>query len=245
MKKDKDPMGAAIADYWRNGVAGRLRVFSPDFDEDEMPVDELFRTFEEMPPLEQTALRLAQGRTLDVGAGAGCHSLALQERGINVTAIDISPLSVETMQKQGVEHALEQDFWKVEEQYDTILMLMNGIGIVGTLDALPRFFQHIDNILAPDGQLIIDSSDVRYIYEDEEGNTPLRRNANGIEIDPETGRYYGEYLYQMQYKRIRGEEFHWLYIDFDTLKTAAEVAGLKAELIAEGEHYDFLAKIFR
>lgn len=245
MKKDKDPMGAAIADYWRNGVAGRLRVFSPDFDEDEMPVDELFRTFDEMPPLEQTALRLAQGRTLDVGAGAGCHSLALQERGINVTAIDISPLSVETMQKQGVEHALEQDFWKVEEQYDTILMLMNGIGIVGTLDALPRFFRHIDSILAPDGQLIIDSSDVRYIYEDEEGNTPFRRNEAGIVIDPETGRYYGEYLYQMQYKRIRGEEFRWLYIDFDTLKTAAEVAGMKAELIAEGEHYDFLAKIFR
>lgn len=245
MKKDKDPMGAAIADYWRNGVAGRLRVFSPDFDEDEMPVDELFRTFEEMPPLEQTALRLAQGRTLDVGAGAGCHSLALQERGINVTAIDISPLSVETMQKQGVEHALEQDFWKVEEQYDTILMLMNGIGIVGTLDALPRFFRHIDSILAPDGQLIIDSSDVRYIYEDEEGNTPFRRNEAGIVIDPKTGRYYGEYLYQMQYKRIRGEEFRWLYIDFDTLKTAAEVAGMKAELIAEGEHYDFLAKIFR
>lgn len=245
MKKEKDPMGAAIADYWRNGVAGRLRVFSPDFDEDEMPVDELFRTFDEMPLLEQRALRLTTGRTLDVGAGAGCHSLALQERGIDVTAIDISPLSVETMQKQGVERALEQDFWKVDEQYDTILMLMNGIGIVGTLDALPRFFRHIDNILAPDGQLIIDSSDVRYIYEDEDGNTPLRRDAKGIEIDPETGRYYGEYLYQMQYKRIRGEEFRWLYIDYDTLKSAAEVAGLRAELIAEGEHYDYLAKISR
>lgn len=245
MKKEKDPMGAAIADYWRNGVAGRLRVFSPDFDEDEMPVDELFRTFDEMPLLEQRALHLTTGRTLDVGAGAGCHSLALQERGIDVTAIDISPLSVETMQKQGVERALEQDFWKVDEQYDTILMLMNGIGIVGTLDALPRFFRHIDNILAPDGQLIIDSSDVRYIYEDEYGNTPLRRDAKGIEIDPETERYYGEYLYQMQYKRIRGEEFRWLYIDYDTLKAAAEVAGLRAELIAEGEHYDYLAKISR
>lgn len=245
MKKEKDPMGTAIADYWRNGVAGRLRVFSPDFDEDEMPVDELFRTFDEMPLLEQRALRLTTGRTLDVGAGAGCHSLALQERGIDVTAIDISPLSVETMQKQGVERALEQDFWKVDEQYDTILMLMNGIGIVGTLDALPRFFRHIDNILAPDGQLIIDSSDVRYIYEDEDGNTPLRRDAKGIEIDPETGRYYGEYLYQMQYKRIRGEEFRWLYIDYDTLKAAAEVAGLRAELVAEGEHYDYLAKISR
>lgn len=254
MTKDKDPMGAAIADYWRNGIAGRLRVFSPDFDEDEMPVADLFRTFDEMPPLEQAALRLARGRTLDVGAGAGCHSLALQSApeleaqraaGIDVTAIDISPLSVQTMQAQGIRRALEQDFWTIDEQYDTILMLMNGIGIVGTLDALPRFFAHINSILTPGGQLIVDSSDVRYVYEDEDGSTPFRRNEQGIEIDSETGRYYGEYLYQMQYKRIRGEQFPWLYIDYTTLFRAAEAAGFRAELIAEGEHYDYLARLRR
>lgn len=243
MKKDKDPMGAAIADFWRNGIAGRLRVFSPNFDEDEMPVDDLFRIFDEMPPLEQTALRLAKGSTLDVGAGAGCHSLALQDRGIDVTAIDISPLSVETMQKQGVRRVEELDFWKVTEKYDTILMLMNGIGIVGTLDALPRFFAHIGSILTPGGQLIIDSSDVRYVYEDEAGNTFLRKDASGKLVDPETGRYYGEYLYQMQYKRIRGEEFQWLYIDYATLKSAAEAAGFVIERIEKGEHYDYLARI--
>lgn len=245
MTKEKDPMGAAIADFWRNGIAGRLRVFSPDFDEDEMPVTDLFRSFDEMPHLEQTALTLASGRTLDVGAGAGCHALALQDRDIDVTAIDISPLSVETMRAQGVERALEQDFWCVEEQYDTILMLMNGIGIVGTLDALPRFFAHINRILAPGGQLIIDSSDVRYVYEDEEGTTPFRLNEAGIEIDPETGRYYGEYLYQMQYKRIRGHQFHWLYIDFATLRRAAEAAGFRLELLEEGPHYEYLVKIVR
>lgn len=261
MTINHDPMGAAIADFWRNGIAGRLRVFSPGFDEDEMPVADLFRTFDEMPPLEQTALRLATGRTLDVGAGAGCHSLALlsapelkaqRAAGIEVTAIDISPLSVQTMQAQGVSRAFEQDFWTIDEQYDTILMLMNGIGIVGTLDTLPRFFTHIDSILSPDGQLIIDSSDVRYVYEDEEEDPSaglktsyLRRNEQGIEIDPETGRYYGEYLYQMQYKRIRGEQFHWLYIDFATLSHAAEAAGFNAELIEEGEHYDYLARIKR
>lgn len=247
-------MGAAIADFWRNGIAGRLRVFSPDFDEDEMPVADLFRTFDEMPPLEQAALRLVRGRTLDVGAGAGCHSLALQSApeleaqraaGIDVTAIDISPLSVQTMQAQGVSRALEQDFWTIGEQYDSILMLMNGIGIVGTLDALPRFFAHIDSILAPGGQLIFDSSDVRYVYEDEDGSTPFRLTEEGVEIDPETGRYYGEYLYQMQYKRIRGEQFRWLYIGFATLSRAAEAAGFRAELVQEGEYYDYLARIRR
>lgn len=254
-----DPMGAAIADYWRNGNAGRLRVFSPDFDEDEMPVADLFRTFDAMPPLEQTALRLATGRTLDVGAGAGCHTLALQSApeleaqraaGIDVTAIDISPLSVQTMQAQGIRRALEQDFWTIDEQYNTILMLMNGIGIVGTLDALPRFFAHIDSILAPGGQLIVDSSDVRYIYEDEDPSTGLtasylRLTEEGTAVDPETSRYYGEFLYQMQYKRIRGQQFPWLYIDFATLSRAAEAAGFRAELLQEGEHYDYLARISR
>lgn len=245
MTKDKDPMGAAIADYWRNGIAGRLRVFSPDFDEDEMPVDELFRTFDEMPHLEQTALRLATGRTLDVGAGAGCHSLALQERGVDVTAIDISPLAVETMRAQGVRHALEQDFWTIADRYDTILMLMNGIGIVGTLDALPRFFRHIDSILAPGGQLIIDSSDVAYIYEDEDGQSCLRPNGDGIMVFPDTDQYYGEYLYHMQYKRIRGAQFRWLYIDFATLCRAAQSAGFQVTLVEQGPHYDYLARITR
>lgn len=238
-------MGAAIADFWHTGNAARLRVFSPDFDEDEMPVADLFRTFDTMPPLEQTALSLARGCTLDVGAGAGCHSLALQQRGIDVTAIDISPLSVLTMREQGVRCAIEQDFWTVDRQYETIFMLMNGIGIVGSLDALPRFFRHIDSILAPGGQVIVDSSDVCYIFEDEEGNLPFRRNAAGVAIDPATGRYYGEFIYQMQYKRIRGEQFPWLYIDFYTLAGAAAACGFRAELVQEGDHYDYLAKISR
>lgn len=259
-------MGAAIADYWKKGTAARLRVFSPDFDEDEMPVDELFRSFDEMPPLERTALLLARGRILDVGAGAGCHTLALQDMGhADVTAIDISPLSVETMQAQGVRRALLQDFWTVAEHYDTILMLMNGTGIVGTLDALPRFFAHIDSILSPDGQLIIDSSDVRYIFEDEDEDSPSPSEASNdvIPFSPhseelgaeepfsphseglEEGHYYGEFTYQMQYKRIRGSEFPWLYIDFATLSRIATAHGFNVELLQEGAHYDYLARLTR
>lgn len=228
-------MGAAIADYWKNGVAGRLRVFSPDFDEDEIPVETLFRTFEEMPLLEQKALQMATGRILDIGAGAGCHSLALQQMDKDVTAIDISPLSVKTMQQRGVKKVLEQDFWDLTGQYDTLLMLMNGIGIVGTIEALPRFFQHVKSILAPGGQLLLDSSDICYVYETEEGIIEL----------PNTDTYYGELEYQMQYKRVKGDAFPWLYVDFDTLQQIAEAHGFHAELIEEGEHYDYLCRVCR
>lgn len=226
--RKKDPMGRAIADYHQNKKADRLKVFSPMFEDDEMPLRTLFRTYKSMPPIEQKALDLARGRTLDVGAASGCHSLVLQRQGIDVTAIDISPLSVETMKLRGVKNAREQDFFALEGvQYDTILMLMNGIGIVGTIDRMPEFFRLLDKILAPGGQVLCDSSDISYVFE---------RDM------PETG-YYGEQIFQMQYKDTLGEPFPWLYIDADTLKQVAEENEYTVEVIAEGEHYDYLARI--
>jgi len=223
-----DPMGRAIAEYHKTGKAARLRVFSPMFEEDEIPLRTLFRTYQSMPKIEQTALDLAKGRTLDVGAASGCHSIVLQERGIDVTAIDISPLSVETMKDRGVKSVREQDFFTLEnEQYDTILMLMNGIGIVGTLERMPQFFRLLDRILAPGGQVLCDSSDISYVFE---GDMP--------DMD-----YYGEQSFQMQYRDTVGEPFPWLYIDADTLKQVAEADGYDAEVIAEGVHYDYLARI--
>ncbi len=226
-------MGRAIADYQKTGTADRLRVFSPMFDEDEIPVTTLFRNYEDMSEIERKALDMAKGKTLDVGAGAGCHSLVLQKRGIDVTAIDISPLSVETMKERGIRKVLEQDFFTLEGQYDTILMLMNGIGIVGTLERLPEFFQHLDMILAPGGQVLCDSTDISYVFEDEDGI---------IELPDDTG-YYGEISFRMQYKDTIGEPFDWLYIDADTLRQKAERSGYVVEILVEGEHYDYLARI--
>ena len=228
-------MGSAIADFHATGQAAKLRVFSPMFDEDEIPVKTLFRGFDEMPAIEQTALREATGRILDVGAGAGCHSLALQHMDKQVTAIDISPLAVATMRDRGVKEVLQQDFFTLDGQYDTILMLMNGIGIVGSLSRLPAFFMQVDHLLSPGGQLLCDSSDICYIFEDEDGIIDL----TGIEG------YYGELNYQMQYKNVKGEEFPWLFIDPETLKEQALANGFKVDVLARGSHYDYLARIMR
>ena len=228
-----DPMGRAIADYHKDKKARKLRVFSPMFEEDEIPLATLFRNYESMPEIERKALDMAKGKVLDVGAGSGCHSLVLQERGIDVTAIDISPLSVETMKERGVKKVLEQDFFTLEGQFDTILMLMNGIGIVGTLERMPEFFKQLDNILAPGGQVFCDSSDISYVFETEDGI---------IEMPDDMG-YYGELSFQMQYKNTIGEPFDWLYIDADTLRQKAGRSGYAVEMVAEGKHYDYLARI--
>ena len=249
-------MGRAIADYWKTKTADRLRVFSPMFEEDEIPLTTLFRSYEDMHEIERKALDMARGKVLDIGAGSGCHSLVLQERDMDVTAIDISPLSVETMKERGVQKVLEQDFFTLEgqameqrepssllewpsrdrvrrSQYDTILMLMNGIGIVGTLERMPEFFKQLDTILASGGQVLCDSSDISYVFETEEGI---------IELPDDMG-YYGEHSFRMQYKDTIGEPFDWLYIDADTLKQKAGRCGYAVELVAEGEHYDYLARI--
>jgi cyclopropane fatty-acyl-phospholipid synthase-like methyltransferase len=137
------------------------------------------------------------------------------------------------MKERGVKNVLEQDFFTLEGQFDTILMLMNGIGIVGTLERLPKFFRQLDNILAPGGQVLCDSSDISYVFEDE----------NGMIDIPNEMDYYGEHSFQMQYKDTIGEPFDWLYIDADTLKENAAKNGYIAEIVAEGEHYDYLARI--
>ena len=233
LTSDKDPMGAAIADYFDKGKAAKLRVFSSQFDEDEIPVSQLFRTYDEMPILEQKALQLAEGEILDCGAGSGCHALALQEMNKKVTAIDISPLSIEVMQKRGVKQVFHINLFDENylEKFDTILMLMNGSGIIGKLERMPIFFQKMKQLLNPNGCIYMDSSDVRYLFEDEDGS---------FLIDL-AGDYYCEIDYRMQYKQVKGETFDWLYIDFQTLFHYAAENGFTAELIAEGEHYDYLA----
>ena len=213
LSSTKDPMGTAIADYYKQGKAAKLRVFSSQFEEDEIPVAQLFRSYEQMPPLEQKALQLAQGKILDCGAGSGCHALALQAMGKEVQAIDISPLSVETMRLRGVKQAYQVNLFDENyvEQFDTILLLMNGSGIIGKLANMSAFFNKMKQLLTPD------------LADD----------------------YYGEIDFQMQYKQIKGEPFDWLYIDFQTLSLYAAQNGFTAELIQEGEHYDYLARLKR
>lgn len=161
----QDPMGAAIRDFHLTGKAGRLRVLSSMFEEDEMPVAHLFRTFKDMPRTEQRALEEAYGNVLDIGAGAGCHALELQQRGKSVKAIDISPLSCEVMEERGVKDVECMNVFcpTFIGQFDTILLLMNGTGIAGKLSNLPNLLNRLKQLMNKDGQILIDSSDLKYI----------------------------------------------------------------------------------
>ena len=230
----KDPMGRAIADYHNTHKASKLRVLSSMFYEDEIPVATLFRTFKDMPIQEQKAIELCRGRILDVGAGSGCHCTELMARGHEVMGIDISELSVEVMKSRGID-ARNVNFFDetFTGKFDTILLLMNGIGIVGKIDRMEKFFSSAKRLLAPGGQILLDSSDIKYIFMDDDGS---------MLIDLAAG-YYGEVDFTMKYKNITGEKFDWLYIDFDTLAMYAEQYGFTCEKCIDGKHDDYLARL--
>lgn len=227
-------MGQAISEYYKKGHAVKLRVFSSMFYEDNIPVKTLFRDFANMPPLEQKMLGMAEGRVLDVGAGSGCHSLELMKMGREVVAIDISALSVEVMTDSGVD-ARQVDFFDetFAERFDTIIMAMNGIGIVGRVERLPEFFKRAKLLLNPGGRILLDSSDLKYVFENEDGS---------FDIDLAAG-YYGEVDYAMKYRTVQGDSFDWLYLDFATLQMYANESGFKCEKVADGSHYDYLAML--
>ena len=220
-----DPMGQAVLDYLKNGKAAAITVRSTIFDDDEMPVEHLFRTVAEMPLLERAALSYARGRVLDVGAGAGCHALALQQQLPDVVSIDVSPGCVEAMRLRGVQQVYLADFFTDDfgQDFATVFMLMNGLGICGGLNELPAFFARLDALLAPGGSVITDACDLSYIYEDEDGFLDL----TGVEG------YYGEVDYRMSYEAVEGEPFNWLYIDSETLTLEARKYNYEVEILRQ------------
>lgn len=232
----KDLFGKAILDYQTNNSPEDLVTETSISEADEMPVSYLFRTYNEMTELEQKALQLAKGSVLDVGCGAGSHTLALQnERKLDVTAIDISENAVKACQLRGIENVkvaniLDLD---VENKFDTILLLMNGTGIFGTLNETAKYLQKLKSLLNQGGQILIDSSDLIYMYDQDE---------DGAYSIPAEG-YYGELTFTVQYKGETEDTFPWLYLDYNTLQNAAIANGLKCELLLEGEHFDYLAKL--
>ncbi|MGV7106370.1 class I SAM-dependent methyltransferase [Flavobacterium sp. U410] len=239
----KDLFGKAILDFQTNNNPEDLITETSISEADEMSVAYLFRDFNEMPKMEQKALQLAKGKVLDVGCGAGSHSLYLQnERNLDVTSIDISANAIEACQLRGLKKAMVQDVMKLDldsdlhqnGKYDTILLLMNGAGMCGKLKNISKFLLKLKSLLNEGGQILLDSSDIIYMFdEDEDGGKWIPTDVD----------YYGEVVFDISYKSEKEDPFDWMYIDYNTLQNAAHANGLKCNLVLEGEHFDYLAKL--
>ncbi|OCB75131.1 class I SAM-dependent methyltransferase [Flavobacterium crassostreae] len=232
----KDLFGKAILDYQTNNSPEDLITETSISEADQMSVAYLFRTFEEMPKIEQQALELARGNVLDIGCGAGSHSLYLQNNpDLQVMPIDISKNAIAACKLRGLTQARTLDFMAIKtETFDTILLLMNGTGICGKIHKLPKFLGKLKSLLNPGGQILLDSSDLIYMFDEDE---------DGGKWIPSERDYYGEISFTLSYKGDTEIAFDWLYLDYNTLQNAALDNGLLCELVLEGEHYDYLAKL--
>lgn len=229
----KDLFGQAILDFQTNNNPEDLITATSISEKDEMNVAYLFRSYSEMPKIEQKAMQITKGKVLDIGCGAGSHSLYLQnQKELDVTSIDISPKAIKACNLRGLKKALVLDFMNLEnEKFDTILLLMNGSGICGKLENLPLFLTKLKSLLNPNGQILIDSSDIIYMFDQDEDG------AYEVQADS----YYGELVFEISYKGKKEIPIDWLYLDYNTLQNAAFANGLQSELILQGDHYDYLA----
>lgn len=231
----KDLLGKALLDYQTQNNPQNLITETSISDEDEMSVDYMFRSFKEMPKIEQTALKKSFGRVLDVGCGAGSHSLYLKEKGFDILPIDISENAIKTCHLRGLSEAKNINLLDLnDEKFDTILLLMNGTGIFGKLKNISEYLTHLKSLLAPEGQILIDSSDIIYMFDEDE---------DGGKWIPDNGSYYGELIFHLSYKGEKEKPFDWLYLDYNTLQNACHANGLQCELLEKGAHFDYLARI--
>ncbi len=228
----KDLFGKALYDYWFDNAPEDMLTWTHLTESEVLPIEYLFRSFDEMPEAEQKALSLASGKILDVGAGSGIHSVWLQEKGKDVTALDFSEYGHKVLKDRKIQKVVKGDFFQHQGQYDTILLLMNGIGIVQKAQNLDSLFQHLNNLLTPNGQALIHSSDLKYLYEDN-GNYILPKNE-----------YYGDVQFFVSYKN-EVESFDWTYIDEETLQQVALQNGFTVHKIVESEYGDFLMRFTR
>ncbi len=230
-----DILGKALLDFQNGNYTEDIRTETNISEEDVLPISYLFRGFSEMPQLEQKALELSKGKILDVGCGAGSHSLYLQGKDFEVTSIDTSEGAIEVCKSRGVNDARNIDLLQLKnEKFDTILLLMNGTGIFQKLEFIDQYLQHLKTLLNPNGQLLIDSSDLRYMYDEgqEEGS-----------IMVPSDKYYGELEFIIHYKSWTSQTFDWLYLDENTFKNACLKNGFSFSIISRGENFDYLAKL--
>ena len=230
---DRDIFGKALLDYQNKIYSEDIVTWTSISDKDTLPIPYLFRAFNDMPAIEKKALQLSSGRVLDVGCGAGSHSLWLQQKGHDVKAIDISKGAVTVAKERGVVNVEQKELLQEKDTFDTVLLLMNGTGIFEELSKVNTYLKHLKSILNPKGKILIDSSDIRYMYDDGDGGFWTDLNQN----------YYGELDYFISYKGENEKPMKWLYLDFETLHLACQSVGLLCTKIMDGPHYDYLAQL--
>jgi SAM-dependent methyltransferase len=223
-----DILGSAIESYFLRKDDTPVRVFINKNEEPEMPPSIFFRPYKKMLKYEKIALKESQGKVLDLGCGAGCHALYLQGKGHEVTAVEISNKSAEVAKARGVETIISEDWRNLSlKNFDTVLVLMNGMGLAESPSELMLMFRKLKSFLSKSGSILIDSTDVTYAKAD----WPM--------LDSE---YFGKVQFELKYKG-KTQCFPWLFVDFETAVQTAKSVRLNVEVLERARNGHFLLKL--
>lgn len=231
MTNYRDIYGEALTEFHQNGeLKTPLLLHSSYGDIEEMPIEVFFREEEDLPELEFIALSLCDGTVLDVGAGVGSHALYLQNKGFEVTALEISTAACNIMTERGVQKVIQEDFFELEDlKYDTLLFLMNGIGLAKSIEGFRSLLHHAKSLLTAKGQLLFDSSNISYLYDEYAIERP--------------NYYFGEIGFQYEFNGIKGEPFKWLYLDQTSLIKIAHEESWVVQVLYEDDNDQYLVRM--
>ena len=230
------PCGLALLDYWSGREDAVLSFRRDDGEVRKIPVEAFFKASTAYA-VDQKALEMCRGRVLDVGAGTGLHSLALQNEGLEVCAIDVLPEACEIMRRRGVEDVHCADFrsFAASRRFDSILILGRGLHMVETLAGLDRFLEDLHEHLLPQGQVLLSSLDVRC--------TASPMDLRYQERLRKSGRYFGESRMQFEYENQGGPMFPFLYVDPETLADRASESAWSCEIVCREGDGNYLGRL--
>ena len=219
-------LGLALKDYFNGSQNGDLLVESDRAATEAYQMASFFASYTKWNPIEQQAIDKCQGHVLDIGAGAGRHALELQARGLEVTAVEPDGELAKLCISRGLKHIVHST-WQhcnaLPTPPDTILLLMNGLGLAGYHDKLLYLARFCFSTLKPGGQVLADSSEILYLPP----SPKLHRGNDEI---------YFRFTYDGQFS----EWFSWLFASPAFVKATFTKAGFITTIIETPSEDRFL-----
>jgi SAM-dependent methyltransferase len=230
MKDEQDAFGHAVYDFHHGRKIVEIIEREDGLLDTTAGPAAYFAPFEEWMLHEQKAMAFVRGRVLDVGCGAGRHSLHLQEQGFDVTGIDISPLAIEVCRLRGLKDARAMGITRVSSRlgnYDTVLLLGNNFGLLANPRRARWLLRRFHRMTPENGRIVTTSND---IYQ-----TTDPRHLAYQEQNRQRGRMSGQIRIRVRYRHFKDPWFDYLMVSKEEMQQLLEGSGWQVRTFIESD----------
>ncbi len=240
MKINRDAYGRQLLEQYNNQTA-TAEIIERDDDYIDTGSDAglYFSEYRQWSPLERRAIKRARGKILDIGCGAGRHSLHLQKKGFDVTAIDNSPGAIKVCKLRGLKQAFVRPIADIDKfksnSFDTILMFGNNFGLFGDAENARLLLEKMNRITAPDAQII---AGTRNPYQ-----TDNAEHLQYHKLNRRRGRMGGQIRMRVRFGKIVGEWFDYLFVSPEEMEKIIAASDWEIKELIESEQAQYFAII--